>query len=43
MAEPREDELLALIRRGYELWNQGDVNAVSRMWSDDFEWHNDPS
>jgi ketosteroid isomerase-like protein len=43
VAEPREDELLALIRRGYELWNQGDVNAVSRMWSDDFEWHNDPS
>ena len=43
MAEPREDELLALIRRGYELWNRGDVNAVSRMWSDDFEWHNDPS
>ena len=43
MAEARDDELLALIRRGYELWNQGDVNAVSRMWSDDFEWHNDPS
>jgi ketosteroid isomerase-like protein len=43
VAEAREDELLALIRRGYELWNQGDVNAVSRMWSDDFEWHNDPS
>jgi ketosteroid isomerase-like protein len=43
VAQPREEELLALIRRGYELWNQGDVNAVSRMWSDDFEWHNDPS
>jgi ketosteroid isomerase-like protein len=43
VAQAREDELLALIRRGYELWNQGDVNAVSRMWSDDFEWHNDPS
>ena len=43
MAEGREDELLAFIRRGYELWNQGDVSAVSRMWSDDFEWHNDPS
>ena len=43
MAQARDDELLALIRRGYELWNQGDVNAVSRMWSDDFEWHNDPS
>ena len=43
MAQARDDELLALIRRGYELWNQGDVNAVSRMWSDDFEWHNDPA
>ena len=43
MAQAREDELLAFIRRGYELWNQGDVTAVSRMWSDDFEWHNDPS
>jgi ketosteroid isomerase-like protein len=38
VAQARDDELLALIRRGYELWNQGDVNAVSRMWSDDFEW-----
>ena len=43
MAEAREDELLAFVRRGYELWNRGDVSAVSRMWSDDFEWHNDPS
>jgi ketosteroid isomerase-like protein len=43
VAQARDDELLALIRRGYELWNQGDVNAVSRMWSDDFEWHNDPA
>ena len=37
------DEMLGLVRRGYELWNAGDVEAVSRMWSDDFEWHNDPS
>jgi ketosteroid isomerase-like protein len=43
VAEAREDELLAFVRRGYELWNQGDVSAVSRMWSDDFEWHNDPA
>ena len=43
MAQARDDELLALIRGGYDLWNRGDVNAVSRMWSDDFEWHNDPS
>jgi ketosteroid isomerase-like protein len=43
VAQARDDELLALIRGGYDLWNQGDVNAVSRMWSDDFEWHNDPS
>ena len=43
MAQTREDELLAFVRRGYELWNQGDVSAVSQMWSDDFEWHNDPA
>ena len=43
MAQTPEDELLAFVRRGYELWNQGDISAVSRMWSDDFEWHNDPS
>ena len=43
MAQTREDQLLAFIRRGYELWNQGDVSAVSQMWSDDFEWHNDPA
>ena len=43
MAQTREDQLLAFIRRGYELWNKGDVSAVSQMWSDDFEWHNDPA
>jgi ketosteroid isomerase-like protein len=43
VAQTREDQLLAFIRRGYELWNQGDVSAVSQMWSDDFEWHNDPA
>jgi ketosteroid isomerase-like protein len=37
------DETLAFVRQGYALWNQGDLAAVSRMWSDDFEWHNDPS
>jgi uncharacterized protein len=37
------DELLAFVRQGYELWNAGDIRSVSRMWSDDFEWHNDPS
>jgi ketosteroid isomerase-like protein len=37
------DQLLAFVRRGYELWNQGDISAVAEMWSDDFEWHNDPS
>jgi ketosteroid isomerase-like protein len=36
-------ELLAFVRQGYELWNAGDINGVARMWSDDFEWHNDPS
>ena len=43
MAEAPEDALLAFVRRGYELWNAGDLFGVSRMWSDDFEWHNDPS
>ena len=43
MALTRENEVLDMVRRGYELWNAGDVEAVSRMWSDDFEWHNDPS
>jgi ketosteroid isomerase-like protein len=43
VAQAREDELLAFVRSGYELWNKGDVSAVAEMWSDDFEWHNDPS
>jgi ketosteroid isomerase-like protein len=37
------DELLAFVRQGYTLWNKGDIGGVSRMWSEDFEWHNDPS
>jgi ketosteroid isomerase-like protein len=37
------DETIALVRQGYALWNQGDLDAVSRMWSEDFEWHNDPA
>jgi ketosteroid isomerase-like protein len=37
------EELLAFVKRGYELWNAGDLSAVAQMWSDDFEWHNDPS
>jgi ketosteroid isomerase-like protein len=43
MAPTGENQLLDMVRGGYELWNAGDVEAVSRMWSDDFEWHNDPS
>jgi ketosteroid isomerase-like protein len=43
VARAREDELLEFIRRGYELWNKGDISGVAEMWSDDFEWHNDPS
>ena len=43
MAQPGESPLLELVRRGYELWNAGDLESVSRMWSDDFEWHNDPA
>jgi ketosteroid isomerase-like protein len=41
VAEDRQ--VLAFVRRGYELWNQGDLAAVAEMWSDDLEWHNDPS
>jgi ketosteroid isomerase-like protein len=37
------DATLAFVRQGYALWNEGDLAAVSRMWSEDFEWHNDPS
>jgi uncharacterized protein len=46
VAQAREnggEGLLAFIRQGYELWNAGDISAVAQMWSDDFEWHNDPS
>jgi ketosteroid isomerase-like protein len=43
VAQAREDELLAFVKRGYELWNKGDISGVAQMWSDDFEWHNDPS
>jgi ketosteroid isomerase-like protein len=43
VAQAREDEILAFVRRGYALWNRGDISAVAAMWSDDFEWHNDPS
>ena len=45
MPGTREDlhaEMLAFIRNGYELWNAGDLSAVSRMWSDDFEFHTAP-
>jgi len=37
------DQLLAFVKSGYERWNEGELDAVARMWSDDFEWHNDPS
>jgi ketosteroid isomerase-like protein len=43
VAPTREDELVAFVKSGYQLWNKGDISAVARMWSDDFEWHNDPS
>jgi ketosteroid isomerase-like protein len=36
------DEVRAFIRRGYELWNAGDLELVSQMWSDDIEWQNAP-
>jgi ketosteroid isomerase-like protein len=43
VTQAREDEILAFVRRGYALWNKGDISAVAAMWSHDFEWHNDPS
>jgi ketosteroid isomerase-like protein len=36
------DEVLAFIKRGYELWNEGDLSTVAEMWSDDFELHTAP-
>jgi ketosteroid isomerase-like protein len=37
-----DDDLLAFIKRGYQLWNEGDLSAVASMWSDDFELHTAP-
>jgi ketosteroid isomerase-like protein len=37
-----QDELLAFVKRGYELWNEGDLSSVAAMWSDDFELHTAP-
>ena len=36
------DEVFAFIKRGYELWNDGDLSQVAEMWSDDFELHTAP-
>lgn len=35
-------EVLAFVRRGYDLWNAGDLEAVSRTWTEDFEFHTAP-
>ena len=40
--QARDDEVFAFIKRGYELWNEGDLSAVAEMWSDDFELHTAP-
>jgi ketosteroid isomerase-like protein len=37
-----QDDVLAFIKRGYELWNEGDLSSVASMWSDDFELHTAP-
>jgi ketosteroid isomerase-like protein len=37
-----DDEVFAYIKRGYELWNEGDLSTVADMWSDDFELHTAP-
>jgi ketosteroid isomerase-like protein len=41
--QDRPADVFAFVRRGYELWNQGDLDAVTEMWSDDVVWQNDPS
>jgi ketosteroid isomerase-like protein len=44
--EPSQDasaELLDYIRRGYEHWNEGNLESVAAMWSDDILWQNDPA
>jgi ketosteroid isomerase-like protein len=35
-------EALAYVRRGYDLWNSGDLDAVSLTWSEDIEFHTAP-
>jgi ketosteroid isomerase-like protein len=35
--------VVAFVRRGYELWNHGDLEGVAAMWSDDIVWQNDPT
>ena len=45
MDDPGPDappELLDYIRRGYELWNDGNLESVAAMWSEDILWQNDP-
>ena len=45
MPETSQDasaELLDYIRRGYEHWNEGNLESVAAMWSDDILWQNDP-
>jgi ketosteroid isomerase-like protein len=37
-----DDEVFAYIKRGYELWNEGDLSTVADMWTDDFELHTAP-
>jgi ketosteroid isomerase-like protein len=40
--QARDEEIFAFIKRGYELWNEGDLSTVAEMWSDDFELHTAP-
>ena len=35
-------EVIDLVRRGYALWNAGELEAVAEMWSEDIVWENDP-
>ena len=32
------EENVAIVRRGYEAWNRGDLDQISRMVAESFEW-----
>ena len=41
MPETRDGSAaVGFVREGYLLWNRGDLDGLSRMFSDDIEWQN---